>query len=163
MTAFRVGRLDVQIAATGDGARVALAGRLDDTCQVGELAAQLPPGHVVIDTAGITFVNSIGIREWIRLLRALRERRTQVSLTGLADVLMVHMNVLAEFRGLARISSFHAIYACGACGYEASMLIDAASHLDELRQMRTPALRCPECGGTMELADFPERYLSIFL
>jgi anti-anti-sigma regulatory factor/DNA-directed RNA polymerase subunit RPC12/RpoP len=163
MTAFRVGRLDVQIASTADGARVVLVGRLDDTCQVGELAAQLPPGHVVIDTAGVTFVNSIGIREWIRLLRALRERRSQVDLEGLADVLMVHMNVLAEFRGLARITSFHATYTCMACGYEAAMPIDAVGHLDELRKLRTPTLVCPECGGAMELADFPERYLSIFL
>lgn len=163
MSAFRVGRLDVQITATAEGARLALAGRLDDTCQVGELAAQLPPGQIAIDTAGVTFVNSIGIREWVRLLRALRERRSQVTLEGLADVLMVHMNVLAEFRGLARIASFHATYMCAQCGYEASMKIDAVAHLDELRQMRPPSLRCPECGGAMDLADFPERYLSIFL
>jgi anti-anti-sigma regulatory factor/ribosomal protein S27AE len=163
MSAFRVGRLEVQIDTTSEGARVVLAGRLDDTCQAGELAAQLPPGHVVIDTAGITFVNSIGIREWVRLLRALRERRSQVTLEGLADVLMAHMNVLAEFRGLARIASFHATYMCGACGYEAAMKIDAVAQLDELRQMRAPTLACPECGGAMDLADFPERYLSVFV
>lgn len=162
MSAFRVGRLDVQIDPTTEGARLTLAGRLDDTCQVSELAAQLPAGHIVIDTAGVTFVNSIGIREWVRLLRALRERRSLVTLDGLADVLIVHMNVLAEFRGLAQIASFHATYMCARCGYEASMKIDAVAHLDELRQMRAPRLPCPECGGTMDLADFPERYLTIF-
>ncbi|HEX4422726.1 MAG TPA: hypothetical protein VH165_32650 [Kofleriaceae bacterium] len=161
MTAFRIGRVDVRVDVDPSGARAVLAGRLDDTGPLGELVAQLPPGDVTIDTSGILFVNSIGMREWVRLLRALRDRG-QVTLEGLADVLMVHMNVLAECRGLARISSFHASYVCQACGYEGPMVIDAVAHEAELRELRPPKLPCSECGAPAELADFPERYLSIF-
>jgi len=157
MTARRIGRLDVRI----HGARVALSGRLDDACQLGELAAQLPAGDVALDTAGITFVNSIGMREWVRLIRALRDRGS-VTLEAVADVLMVQMNLLSEFRGATRITSFHAGYVCPACGLEASLRVDAIANAEALRRLEAPKLPCPECGAAMELADFPERYLSLF-
>jgi anti-anti-sigma regulatory factor len=59
-----------------DGARAVLVGRIDDTIQLGELVRQLPAGDVAIDTAGVAFVNSIGMREWVRLVRTLRDRGT---------------------------------------------------------------------------------------
>jgi hypothetical protein len=157
MTAFRSPRLEVQL----HGARAVLTGRLDDTCQLGELAARMPAGDVALDVGGITFVNSIGMREWVRLLRTLRARGL-VTLEVVSEVLMVQMNLISEFRGGVQIAAFHASYACPACGYEASMRIDAVAHAEALRRLEAPALPCPECGTAMELADFPERYLGVF-
>ena len=141
-------RLDVKVA----GNRVTMAGRIDDTASFADLPGRLPAGEVVIDTEGVTFVNSIGMREWIRLIRALRESGRAVRLERVADVLMTQMNLIAELRGAVTISSFHAQYVCPACGAEAAPLVDAA----------LAAVPCSECGAAMELADFPERYLTIF-
>lgn len=141
-------RLDVQIRGT----HVTLAGRIDDAATFAYLPARLPAGEVVIDTEGVTFVNSIGMREWIRLMRALREAGRAVHLERVADVLMTQMNLIAELRGAVTISSFHAQYACPSCGAEATPLVDAT----------LPPVACPECGAAMELADFPERYVTIF-
>lgn len=157
MSFLRTGRLEVQIT----GARAVFVGRMDDACQLGELAVRLPPGDVVLDTGGVTFVNSIGMREWVRLVRALRDRGA-VTLEAVSDVLMMQINLMTEFHGKVRITSFHASYLCPACGYEASLLVDAVAHADALRQLRAPPLPCPECSAAMELGDFPERYLSIF-
>jgi DNA-directed RNA polymerase subunit RPC12/RpoP len=157
VTAFRTGRLDVQVT----GARAALAGRIDDVAQLGAIATLLPPGDVVVDLAGVTFVNSIGMREWVRLVRVLRDRGT-VTLTAVSDVLIVQLNMIAEFRGSVQIASFHAGYVCSACGREATLLVDAIGHAAALRATIAPRLPCPECGAAMDLADFPERYLGIF-
>lgn len=157
MTGFRTGRLDVEVS----GARGTLAGRIDDVAQLGALATLLPPGDVVLDLAGVTFVNSIGMREWVRLVRVLRDRGT-VTLAAVSDVLFVQLNMIAEFRGSVQIASFHAGYVCAACGREATLLVDAIGHAAALRAMIAPRLPCPECGAAMDLADFPERYLGIF-
>jgi DNA-directed RNA polymerase subunit RPC12/RpoP len=138
-------KTDVRIA----GNRVTMAGRIDDSASFADLPARLPAGEVVIDTEDVTFINSIGMREWIRLLRALKGR---VRLERVADVLMTQMNLIAELAGNVAISSFHAQYACAACGAESAPLVDA-------KLLPVP---CPECGSAMELADFPERYLTIF-
>jgi DNA-directed RNA polymerase subunit RPC12/RpoP len=157
VTGFRTGRLDVEVS----GARATLAGRIDDVAQLGALATLLPAGDVVLDLAGVTFVNSIGMREWVRLVRVLRDRGT-VTLAAVSDVLFVQLNMIAEFRGSVQIASFHAGYVCAACGREATLLVDAISHAAALRAMIAPRLPCPECGAAMDLADFPERYLGIF-
>ncbi|HEX3763403.1 MAG TPA: hypothetical protein VHW23_32130 [Kofleriaceae bacterium] len=162
MIAFQLGRLDVEIT----GARAVLAGRIDDTVQLAELAARLPAGDVAIDTAEVTFVNSVGMREWAQLIRTLRARGA-VTLEAVSDRLMAQMGLLAEFRvdaarGAIRIASFHAGYLCPACGHEATPRIDAVAHAAELRALRAPRQDCPECGAAMELADFPERCFGVF-
>ncbi len=157
MTALRLGRLDVQLAPP----RIVFAGRIDDSVALGELVARVPAGDVVLDTDGVTFVNSIGMREWMRFVRALRERGT-VTLERVADVLMTQINLIPELARNVAVVSFHAQYVCPACGAEAAPLVDAVAHAQALRALQAPRLPCPECGAAMELADFPERYLSIF-
>ncbi len=159
---LRLGRLEAAIEARSDGSRVTLTGRLDDRSPLGELASRLPPGGVVIDCGGITFVNSFGMREWTLLVRALRDRGLTVTLERVTDALMTQMNPIPEFLPPVRIRSFHAQYVCPACGAEPMPLIDAIAHAAELAAMRAPPIPCAECGAAMELADFPERYLGLF-
>jgi hypothetical protein len=156
MIALRLGRLDVKI----DGAHVTLSGRIDDSAALGELLPLFRAAEITIDTGAVTFINSIGMREWMRLIRALRERG-RVVLERVADVLMTQMNMIPEFVGIS-ITSFHAQYACAACGAESARLVDAVACADTLRKLVAPPMPCPECGKPMELADFPERYLLLF-
>jgi predicted RNA-binding Zn-ribbon protein involved in translation (DUF1610 family) len=154
---MKLGRLDAEIS----GSRLVLAGRIDDSAAaLGDLVRHLPAGDVVIHTGGVTFVNSIGMREWMRVIRALRERG-KVTFEAVADVLITQMNLIPEFKGVD-IASFHAQYLCPKCGNEATPLVDVATYGAELRAMRAPKLPCPECGAAMDLGDFPERYLSLF-
>ncbi len=155
---MRLGRLEVQI----QGAAMKLAGRFDDgVVGLADVADKLPRGDVTIDLEGITFVNSVGMREWVRLVRILKDRGT-ITLARVAEGLMGQMNLIPEFKGAVRIASFHAQYACGKCGAEADPLVDAVAHLLSLRAKKFPSMTCPECGSAMSLAEFPERYLSLF-
>jgi hypothetical protein len=105
-------------------------------------------------------VNSLGLREWVQLLRHLRPRGP-VTLWRIPERLMAQMNLVPELHGATYIGSFQAPYACAACGAEAEPLIDAIANAPWLRQMQAPRVPCPECGSAMELAEFPERYLSV--
>jgi anti-anti-sigma regulatory factor len=158
MTNMRMGRLDVEI----DGTEVTLFGRIDDAAPISELAPKIARGQVTIDTDGVSFVNSYGMREWIRLVRALRERGDTVVLARVADVLMAQLNLIAELRTTVKVASFHAQYVCPHCGAESAPLVDAVIHADMLARLQAPKLPCPECGTAMELGDFPERYLLMF-
>ena len=145
-----------------DGSRIVLGGRIDDSAQLATLAERLPSGDVAIDTDAVTFVNSIGVRELIRLVRVLRGAGRRVVLERVADVLIVQVNMLPELAQAVTVASFHAQYACASCGAEHTPLVDASLHAHLLRRNTAPQLPCPECGKPSELADFPERYLSIF-
>jgi len=156
VSTHKLGRLDLTLSP----GRLTLAGRIDDSSPLGDFATEVPPGEIAIDTEGVVFVNSIGMREWMRLVRALRERGT-ITFERVADVLITQMNLRPEFLG-ARVTSFHAQYVCPACGAEAAPLIDAVANADGLRRNQPPKLPCPECAKPMDLADFPERYLTLF-
>jgi DNA-directed RNA polymerase subunit RPC12/RpoP len=156
---MKLGRLEVTVT----GARVEMVGRIDDASPLGELWMQLPATDLAIDTGGVTFVNSVGMREWIRLLRSLTGGGTRtVTLERVADVLITQMNLIPSLGPNIRIASFHAQYACNGCGAEVAPLVDAVQHAALLRQLKAPSVPCPECGSGMELADFPERYLTLF-
>ncbi|MEZ4359425.1 MAG: hypothetical protein R3B48_04535 [Kofleriaceae bacterium] len=155
---LQLGRLSVTTSSN----RLELSGRLDDAAPLSSLATSELAREVVIDTGGISFVNSIGIREWMRLLRTLREAGIRVTLESVADVLITQMNMIPEARGDATISSFHALYVCEACGGEATPKIEVAPHRDALANLQAPSVPCGECGGKMDLADYPERYLTVF-
>lgn len=153
----RTGRLDIDVT----GNRVTLAGRFDDEGRAYELLTLIPAGDVVVDTSGLTFINSVGMREWMRLLRALRERGS-VTLDRIADVLITQLNLLPDIARSVTITSFHAQYLCGNCGAESTPLVDAIAHAEGLARLQAPKLPCDECGAPMDLADFSERYLSLF-
>ena len=151
-----------RLSITQSGDRITLRGRLDDAAPLSSLATNELSRQLVLDTGGITFVNSIGIREWMRLLRTLQEAGIKVVLENVADVLITQMNMIPEARGEATIASFHALYACEGCGAEATPLVEVAPHRAELMAMKAPSMVCGECGGRMELGDYPERYLTVF-
>jgi ABC-type transporter Mla MlaB component len=159
VTTLHIGRLEVEIT----GERAVLVGRIDDSVSLSDLPSQLPAaGPVSLDTSGVTFVNSIGMREWMRLTRALRERGNTITLERVADVLMTQLNLFGDLARMATIASFHAQYVCPACGAEAMPVVDVAQHAPLLRAQQAPHLPCPECRAAMDLGDFPERYLSVF-
>jgi anti-anti-sigma regulatory factor len=153
-----VTRLAVQV----EGSHISLIGRIDEAAQLEGLAVHLPAGDVTIDAEGVAFVNSVGMRELIRLVRALRAGDRGVVLERVADVLMTQLNLVDEFARSVTIASFHAQYACDVCGAEHAPLVDVGANEKLLGEMKLPSVECPECGGESVLADFAERYASIF-
>jgi predicted RNA-binding Zn-ribbon protein involved in translation (DUF1610 family) len=142
--------------------RIVLEGRIADGASLVHVAREHPPGPVTIDTDAVTFVNSAGMRELVRFVRALREAGHEVVMERVADVLMTQLNMIEELARSVTVTSFHAQYVCPACGAESDPLVDAREHARLLREMKAPRLPCPECGAAMDLGDFPERYLGVF-
>ncbi len=154
------GKLDIAIDGDANRRRVTLAGRIDEAAHLDTLIAEISAKEVVIDTASVFFLNSIGVRDWMRLLRGLGEKGARIVLEGCSEPLVAQLNLIPNARGKAVVSSLHAPYLCDACGLDTAMLLQVAEHADELRSMKPPVLRCPECGGAMHLADLPERYFT---
>jgi anti-sigma B factor antagonist len=73
-----VGEQTVQVEVSDDGTGAALRGELD-LLAYDQVSAELAPlfdaaGDVVVDVSGLSFVDSSGIRLFVRLQRALDDR-----------------------------------------------------------------------------------------
>jgi predicted RNA-binding Zn-ribbon protein involved in translation (DUF1610 family) len=135
-----------------------LAGSIDESSELDQLLARAQHASLVLDLAGVTFINSLGVRDWIRMLAAATQRGITVELVRVSEPLIHQLNMIVATR--ARTHSFFAPYACDGCGREDSMLIDADTHGAELARLIPPGMACPECGTAMVFNDFPERYFS---
>lgn len=149
--------LTVAVTGDQDERRLTLRGRLDEATQ---LVAQVPgwtARRVILDTGELTFINSIGIREWMHFLAALTSAGATIVHERCSEPLVEQMCFIPAVRAGGTVRSFHAPYLCPSCGAESSELLDVAEHRDALRALRAPALPCPNCQQAMELGDVPER------
>ncbi|HEY1558844.1 MAG TPA: hypothetical protein VGF94_28670 [Kofleriaceae bacterium] len=147
----------VDTSAAGE---LVLAGSIDETSGLPELIARGQDGRLVLDLAGVTFINSLGVRDWIRMQQAAQHAGIAVELRRVSEPLVHQLNMIVATRGDARVSSFFAPYACDACGREDSLLLDAVAHAARLARLDPPPQTCSECGAQMAFNDFPERYFS---
>jgi anti-anti-sigma regulatory factor len=150
------GRITVEI----QGDALVIKGAIDETARLSELLDYAGGPLLALDLGGITFINSLGVRDWIRMQSAAQARGIGLELRRVAEPLVHQLNMIIATRGTARVTSFYAPYACDACGREESRLIDAVAYARWLGNLQAPAMSCAECGREMEFNDFPERYFS---
>ncbi len=150
------GRMTIDL----QGDALVIAGAIDETAALHELLGRAHGGRLVLDLAGVTFINSLGVRDWIRMQAAAQQTGLAVELRRVAEPLVHQLNMIIATRGTARVTSFFAPYACDNCGREESLLIDAVAAGEGLRRLEPPPMHCPECGSPMAFNDFPERYFS---
>ena len=152
------GRMTV---VTQQDGHLVIGGMLDETSGLIDLLGRAANRKLVLDLAGVTFINSLGVRDWIRLQAAATKAGVQVEMRQVSEPVVHQLNMIVATRGTATVSSFFAPYACDACGREESRLVDALAHDGELRRMQAPAMSCPECGQPMAFNDFPRTLLLV--
>lgn len=151
------GQLSVSVSGNAEERRLAFRGRLDEAAQLVARAGEWTARRVVLDTGELDFINSIGIREWMHFLAALVRAGATLVHERCSEPLVEQMCFIPAVRGGGQVRSFHAPFTCPRCNHEASVLLDVGQHADALAAMKTPAVPCPKCQATMDLADLPER------
>lgn len=142
------------------GDALVIGGAIDESAALHEILARASAGRLVLDLGAVTFINSLGVRDWIRMQAAAQKAGLAIELRRVAEPLVHQLNMIIATRGNAVVTSFFAPYACDACGREESLLIDAVTYATGLRNLEAPLMACPECGAAMAFNDFPERYFS---
>ncbi|HEY5946699.1 MAG TPA: hypothetical protein VIV40_14450, partial [Kofleriaceae bacterium] len=83
-------RLQIQ---PGDG-QLLLSGAIDETAGLMELLGRASGGRLVLDLAGVTFINSLGVRDWIRMQAAATQGGVQIELRRVAEVIIHQLNMI---------------------------------------------------------------------
>ena len=143
-----------------DGEVVFLEGAIDERASLGGLVGQDRGGRLVLDLAGITFINSIGVREWCRMQAAAMQARLRVELRRVAELIVNQLNIVVAARGGAIVTSFYAPYICERCDRDDAVLLDVTVSGHDLARKRPPRRECPECGEPMVFGHPPELYFN---
>lgn len=163
---LRSGRMTIAHRATHGGCEILLDGRIDDSCRLMDLAEALQRSlhhQVTIDLGGVSFINSAGLREWVRTLRALAACNVAVTLRACSEEMVRKMNRVPEAHEGVRLESFHAPYRCDRCGNESIHCVLVRDHAEVLRRLEAVPVRCPQCRASMQLNELAARYLSFVI
>lgn len=137
-----------------------VGGAIDERAQLMALLRWATGKHMVLDLGGVTFVNSLGVREWVRLQTAAREAGVTLELRRVAEVLVYQLNIVPAARAASTIASFLATYVCEVCGNEQAELLDVARDRALLEAGKAPPAPCQACGMGAQISEPPELYVS---
>jgi hypothetical protein len=137
-----------------------VGGSIDEHAQLAPLVRWTANGVLTLDLGGVLFINSLGVREWVRLQAAAREAHVRLELLRVAEVLIHQLNIVPAARSASNVRSFFATYLCDSCGAEQDELIDVEGNRAALAALKAPAAACRVCKKPASLAEAPELYLS---
>lgn len=132
-----------------------ISGSIDERAQLASLVQSAQGGKLVLDLGGVTFINSLGVREWVRLQTAARAAGVKLQLRRVAEVLIHQLNIVPAARAASEVQSFFATYVCEHCDEEQDELLEVAK-----LGIEAPPAECRQCKRQAVLAEAPELYLS---
>lgn len=149
-------KLEWAIGAEGDTTIVALKGAVNEDADFEKLAGQLSPmSKVRLDLAGVTRVNSCGVREWVKFVRDLPSTLA-LELERCPPVVVAQINMVTNFASRAKVLSVFAPFACEACNEHEDVLIPLVPGIAPRLQERS----CPRCQARMEFDDLEDSYFA---
>jgi anti-anti-sigma regulatory factor len=149
-----------RLTVVHDADQVLLAGTIDETAKLTDLIAYAKNGRLVLDLAGITFINSIGVREWCYMQQAAARSNISIELRRVAEPIVHQLNIVPAARGVSIVTSFYAPYECDDCDRDVLALLDVRMHGTDLARMRAPVMKCPDCDEELVFGHPPELYFS---
>jgi hypothetical protein len=142
------------------GNHLTVAGSIDEASNFVRLLDHAQDGRLVLDLGGITFINSLGIREWIRMQQAAERARLRLELLRVAEPIVHQLNIMPAARGVSIVTSFFAPYYCDNCDQDHAVLLDVRTHGTQLARKQPPPVTCPDCKRALELGEPPELYFT---
>lgn len=138
-----------------DRSRVVIKGDITEASSLSTLVPLLV-GRVDFDLSQVAYINSLGVRDWIRFLRSANIQGYEFHACSVPFVLQAAM--IPPMLGRGTVVSFFAPYYCDSCDHQEDRLLQSAAIL--AAGYAPPVFQCPSCGGTLSLDDLPERYLA---
>jgi hypothetical protein len=151
-------RVPPRIAQVGDAALVQLTGLIDERFPgFGDLSSVRV---AVIDLAGVTFVTSFGVRQWLISMAAVPPNVSQLYLLNCPSIIVDQLNMIFNFGGRSQVVSLSAPFLCPQCGAESKHTIDVLAEGPALAQGQLAPRRCTKCSATLELDEILDSYFA---
>jgi CheY-like chemotaxis protein len=138
-----------------DRSRVVIKGDITEASSLATLVPLLV-GRVDFDLSQVAYINSLGVRDWIRFLRSANIQGYEFHACSVPFVLQAAL--IPPMLGRGTVVSFFAPYYCESCDHQEDRLLQSAAIL--AAGYAPPVFQCPGCSGTLALDDLPERYLA---
>lgn len=149
-------KLEWAIASEGSTTVVALKGAVNEDADFPRLTNEITQQpRVRFDLSGITRINSCGVREWVKFVRALPNGMA-LDLERCPPTVVAQLNMVSNFASRAAVLSVFAPFICESCGEHEDVLVAVVPG-------QVPALPqrvCAKCQSPMEFDDLEDSYFA---
>lgn len=146
--------------ARGDGfVALRLEGVIDEHNGLAQMGVALGAGEtLLVDVGGVKRLNSVGVRDWVNWLRALRPKFREIVLFDCPAPVMNEVNFVKNFAEGAYITTFAAPLFCARCQKEESRILDTLRVKNGAGGITLPSFACDRSDCENALDDDEETY-----
>ena len=150
------GSLSVTQEQSNRGLLVKIVGAIEENVDLETLIGPVS-GLLQIHCRGITRINSVGVKMWMRYFQSLHKKNIEIEFLECSPAVVEQLNLISNFTCGGNVVSILLPFVCTKCKND----FVASMTTQELRaaQLVIPALKCekPECAA--EFDDDPSEYL----
>jgi anti-anti-sigma regulatory factor len=141
----------------GDVLVVRLVGSIEESVVLDKLIGPPPPA-LDINCKGVSRINSVGVKSWIRFFQNCQAKGTKLRFLECSTPLVEQINLISNFLCNGTLESVYVPFSCSKCHSELVGLF----RTEDLKKMNLiiPSLKCNKCGGKAEFDDIPEEYFA---
>lgn len=147
------------VASPLGGVRAYIHGDIIETTNLEPLAARLADADPVeLNLREVSYMSSVGTRNWCDLVSALAGKRYRFRHASVAFV--TQASLVPMVLGTGEVLSFEAPYLCENCERDDVRLLGVGALARDGDDFVPPTLRCPDCGGELLFDELSWRYFA---
>lgn len=136
--------------------RVVIKGDITEATSFADLLPVMV-GRVDFDVSQVTYINSLGVREWVEFLKQAPIQGYEFHACSIPFI--IQASLVEDFLGRGTVTSFFAPYHCEECDLQEERLLQSATIL-ATDSLTPPVFNCPSCDGELEFDDIPRRFFA---
>ncbi len=136
---------------------VTLAGSIDEADDFSKLIGT-PQGGLQVKCKGVTRINSMGVKSWIKYFTSLVANKISVQFFEVTTPLVENANMVQNFIPKDSVFSVMAPYRCPACN--TNLVAEMKTEDVTKSAFNPPALKCPKCAKPAEFDDMPDEFFA---
>ena len=115
-----------------------------------------PSPQMQISCKGVTRINSIGVKAWIKYFQIAHQQGTQLMFYECSTAIVEQINLIFNFICGGTVDSIFVPFTCTNCKSELVGLFKCEAI--KKAHFQIPPLKCSKCGGHAVFDDIPEEY-----
>ena len=148
--------LTVNKQQTKSGLSVELSGAIEETVHFDELIGPVQ-GELIVKCRGITRINSIGVKTWIKYFQDLKTHGVNFTFTECSYSIVEQLNMISNFACGGEVVSVLLPFSCLKCQNE----FVATCKTEDLKanKLQIPNVKCEKVDCGAQFDDNPNEYL----
>jgi anti-anti-sigma regulatory factor len=139
------------------GILVTITGTIDEATDFTKAVPSVD-SHLQIDCFGITRINSMGVKKWMKHFGDLHEQNRKFSFIRVSPALVEQLNIVKNFACGGAVESVVLPYICTTTNESYPLVVE--TKILKQAGFNTEGTTCEKCSDPLEFDEIPEEYLA---